>query len=31
MLSPTRGTPEDFRLGGVELESIAVHPQCDVI
>jgi len=22
MLSPTRGTPEDFRLGGVELESI---------
>jgi len=31
ILSPTRGTPEDFCLGGVELESIAMNPQCNFI
>ena len=31
MLSSARSTPEDLRLGGIELESITLHPQCDII
>ena len=31
MLSPTRGAPEGFRLGGDELDSITTHPQCNFI
>jgi len=31
MLSSIRGAPENIRLCGVELQTIALHPQCDFI